>query len=219
MKKTSVTLMLLLAAMMMQAGELINYSDAYIWAQSGRNTSKKGSALATSTGKTYSLTNVISKTDPNDIDFLCVYGKTGKKGDKTFILFGPGNPTIAKFNWDKKEGTRPYCEMEATAGGEVDKDASLGGWDVRNETKIARATGVDFDNATYESIAALNPQGYLVNELEAGEVLMFETAATSKNPNKKGLIKILAIEDDPDRPERIGQGSYQKLLLDIKIQQ
>ena len=219
MKKTGLVLFLLLGAMTMQAGELISYTNISIWNQGSRNTSRQGSALATSSGRVFSLLNVINRTDPYDIDFMAAFAKTDRRrGQESQLLFAPGNPEVRNIDWNRQRGTLPFCLMEATASGEVDEEASLRGWDVRNETRMQRVTGIDFENATYEMIAALNPAGFWVTNIQPGDIIAFETASTSKNPNKKGLIQVLSINDNPDRPERIGQGGFQGMTLNITMQ-
>jgi hypothetical protein len=78
--------------------------------------------------------------------------------------------------------------------------------------------GVDFDMADGATVAAIEVKDeYITNALNEGDIVVFETAATSLTPNKKGLIKIGAIEDDGERQDKTGQGAYQKVNLKIKV--
>jgi hypothetical protein len=61
-------------------------------------------------------------------------------------------------------------------------------------------------------------KSYLVENIQVGDVILFETASTSVKPGKKGLIKIVSLENDPEKPETAGKGSNQKLNLIIKVQ-
>ncbi|MCL2133019.1 MAG: hypothetical protein FWH39_01585, partial [Bacteroidales bacterium] len=121
-------------------------------------------------------------------------------------------------NWDKTSGTIPYRYFEATAS-DASGQSSLQKWEVRNATKIMVVSDVDFDNATYESIAAIeiDEDSYMAKNLEIGSIIAFETAATSANPSKKGLIKITKINDD-EREDKAGQGNFQQLEMIVKVQ-
>lgn len=197
-------------------GKIITYKHVAVWAQGNRNAGTKGSALSTKDGSNYSLQNVIKKSAPKAIDMLCAYGKVDKKGEQGFILFAPNNPEL-EINWEKSGGTIPFRYFEASPSDATGASA-LKNWAVRNATKIQKVSDVDFDNATPESIAGLNiADSYMASELQVGDIIAFETAATAANPGKKGLIKISKIEDD-EREDKAGQGSFQCLNMIIKIQ-
>ena len=183
-------------------GKIVTYKYAYIWAQANRSAATKGSAFSSKDGQTYSLMNVIKRASPKAIDILCAYGKIGKKAEAGFCLFSPMDPDI-EVNWDKTSGTIPYRYFEAPAS-DASGQSSLEKWSLRNATKIMVVTDVDFDNATYDSIAALEiDDSYMAKNIEIGTIIAFETAATSANPNKKGLIKITKINDD-ERDDKAG---------------
>jgi hypothetical protein len=221
MKKTGLFLIvsILFPIALSAQGELSVYENAYIWGQSARNTSKKGSAIELYSGKTFSLGNVVSKTSPDRIDLLCYWGKVGKT-ESNFYFFAPGNN--ATIDWTPKDGTRPYCDMIGSPTSDPEGATSLKSWPVRNATKlqILNPKKANFDEATFESINAMTlPQNsFIVNNLRVNDIILFETAATSAHPGKKGLIKIVSIEDDPEKPENAGKGSNQKLNLIIKVQ-
>lgn len=201
-----------------QKGKLVTFKDCYIYAQSGRNSKAKGSALSLSTGMTYSMANVIDQASPKQIDLMLFFGKVGKAKEKTFNLFAPNNPLITEINWEKDGGTSPFCKFEGPS-----KDPYgymwLKNWNVRNATKLQLVTDVDFDKATFESVSAMQiDENYNVANVKAGDIILFETAETSSSPKKKGLIKVTAIEDDESKPEEAGNGQYQRLILTIKIQ-
>jgi hypothetical protein len=194
-------------------GKINTYKHAYIWGQSNRNAGTKGSCLSTKDGLTYSLQNVIKKATPKAIDIMCAYGKIEKGAENGFCLFAPENPSI-EIDWAK---TIPYRYFEASqhdAGG----NSALKNWKVRNATKIQVIPAIDFDNATYETLAGLElGDHYIAGNLEEGSIIAFETATTSNNPGKKGLIKITKIEDD-ERDDKAGTGAFQRLNLLIKVQ-
>ena len=197
-------------------GKITTYKYAYIWAQANRSAVSKGSAFCTKDGQTYSLGNLIKKVSPKAIDILCAYGKMDKKATAGFCLFAPMTPDL-EVNWDKNSGTIPYRYFEATAS-DPSGQSSLENWNVRNTTKIMVVTDVDFDNATYDSIAAIEiDDSYMAKNIEIGTIIAFETAATSANPNKKGLIKITKINDD-EREDKAGQGNFQQLEMVVKVQ-
>jgi len=202
--------------------DLAVYRTSYIWGQSARNNSHKGSAIDLIKGRTYSLSNALSKSTPAHIDLMCFWGKV-EKGDKEkkFYFFAPGAPT--EIDWTEKTGTLPYCDMVGSPTTDATGETSLKNWSLRNITKLQKIDTalIGFDTMTYEKLQALNissDKSYLVENIRVGDVILFETASTSVKPGKKGLIKIVAIEDDPEKPELAGKGSNQKLNLIIKVQ-
>ena len=218
MKKYALLLTLVCFAFGASAqGKIATYKYAYIWAQGNRSSGSKGSAFSSKDGQTYSLVNVLKKTSPKAIDILCAYAKIDKKAEVGFCLFAPMTPDL-EVNWDKNTGTIPYRYFEAPSS-DPSGQSSLEKWAVRNATKIMTVTDIDFDNATYDSIAAIEMEenSYIAKNLEIGAIVAFETAATSSNPSKKGLIKIIKINDD-ERAEKVGQGNFQQLEMIVKVQ-
>ncbi len=197
----------LMACVALNAQGVQEYKNAYIWGQSQRNSNDKGSALATKNGTTYSLANVLKKSSVKDIDVLCYYGKVGKV--TAFYLFAPLTPGLDVV-WEKQGGTRPYSIFE---GPQKDPDGAMAlkNWSSRNATKFKKAAAEDYDKPDFAALSFDN-NDYIVG-VEAGDVVAFETAA-----GKKGLIKVLSIEDDPDKADKAGMGGYQKLNLSIKVQ-
>jgi hypothetical protein len=209
MKKIFTFCVALLAGATLTAQGIAEHKNAYIWGHSNRNTSSKGSALCIQTGETYSLANVLKKASPKDIDVLCFYGKIGKAAP-SFYLFAPLTPELTVV-WEKEGGTRPYS---AFMGPQKDPDGphALKNWNVRNATKLKKVAPESYDNNA--GIAALTfENNEYIAPVQAGDVVAFETAA-----GKKGLIKILSVEDDPDKTDKAGEGSYQKLNISIKVQ-
>lgn len=208
MKKILTLSIALIACVALRAQGVQEYTDAYLWGQSQRNTSSKGSALATKSGVTYSLANVLKKADPKDIDVLCYYGKIGKAAP-AFYLFSPMTPGL-EVAWEKQGGTRPYCYFEGPQkdpGGAM----ALKNWKTRNATKLKKVAAEEYGKADLASLT-FDSSEYMV-QVASGDVVAFETAA-----GKKGLIKILSVEDDPERADKAGEGQYQKLNLNIKVQ-
>ncbi|MBQ4358485.1 MAG: hypothetical protein II766_03810 [Paludibacteraceae bacterium] len=192
------------------------FNDVYIYAQSSRNTKIKGSATSLSTGITKGLE--AASTDPKDIDVMLYYGKVDHSKTKFFTLFSPGNPTL-DIDWEKEGGTSPYCKFE---GKSDDPDAfyALKNWKKRNDTKLEKLDGIDFDAATAEQISGLTvADSYWAKDVKVGDVILFEMSQNSYEAGAKGLIKIVAIEDDPDpkRAEKKGQGQYQRINMSIKF--
>lgn len=192
------------------------FNDVYIYAQSSRNTKIKGSATSLSTGITKGLE--AASTDPKDIDVMLYYGKVDHSKTKFFTLFSPGNPTL-DIDWEKDGGTSPYCKFE---GKSDDPDAfyALKNWKKRNDTKLEKLDGIDFDAATAEQISGLTvADSYWAKDVKVGDVILFEMSQNSYEAGAKGLIKIVAIEDDPDpkRAEKKGQGQYQRINMSIKF--
>lgn len=214
MKRVLTICLALFFSASLMAQQVTEYKNSYIWGHSNRNTSSKGSALSTKTGDTYSLQNVIKRADSKDIDILCFYGKIGKN-QPSFYLFAPLTPGLDVI-WEKKGGTRPYSAFEGPKS-DVDGPGHLKNWKTRNATKLKKVAAEDYDKADGASIAAITFDETYMVPVQAGDVVAFETAETSSNASKKGLIKVVSIEDDMDKPENAGNGQYQKLNLRIKV--
>jgi hypothetical protein len=199
--------------------ELIVYKHAYIWGQSNRNNSLKGSAIDLHSGKTYCLANVLAQTRPSRIDMMCYWGMLGKAKNNKFYLFAPGNKQVV--DWTPKTGTLPYCEMIANIRNEFGMKASLGEWKRHNATRmqLKSAKKAHFDTATLETIDSLSiTADFYILPVKVGDIILFETVSNAYQVKKKGLIKVVSIEDDPDRPDLKGKGANQKLNLIIKIE-
>ena len=143
-----------------------------------------------------------------------MFGGRHNRQDGLF-LFAPNDPTI-EIDFDSESGTSPWRRFLAGSSN-PQGPAWLKNWDVRNATKMIIVTDVDFDVATGETIAAMEvDENYMVGPLKEGDIVLFETAATSANPNKKGLIRIGRVEED-ERPDRAGQLGFQKMNMSVKI--
>jgi hypothetical protein len=69
-------------------------------------------------------------------------------------------------------------------------------WPVRNATKL-KIVSTDFDNLTdANDIPDVSSDGgSKVTHLQVGDVIAFKTASTSTNPSRKGLVKVVNIND------------------------
>lgn len=188
------------------------YKNCYIYGQSGRNTAKKGSAMSLTTGTTYSMANAFDKAGIKNIDVMLYFGKVKRDKKKVFHLFAPNDPTV-NIAWEKDGGTTPFCKFE---GPSRDPGAyyALKNWKTRNATKLEKVN-VNFDNATGEFIENLPMQdSYIASDIKIGDVILFQLA---EKPGKKGLIKIVSIENDEEKPEQVGNGQYQRMIVHVKI--
>lgn len=194
--------------------KLLTFENVKIYAQSGRNSQKKGSAVSLTMGVTKALEDGVN--DPRDIDVMCFYGKVNHSKTKFFSLFAPENPNTT-IDWEKDGGTSPWCKFE---GKSDDPDAyyALKNWKTRNATKLEKIDGVDFDAATGEQIKALAvSDSYMAEDVKPGDVILFQLAETSYKKGHKGLIKVVAVEDDETKPEKKGYGPNQRLVINVKL--
>lgn len=86
---------------------------------------------------------------------------------------------------------------EATLG-TVWASGYFGDWTIRNATRFKKTTGVNWDaiTTTDDDLINENATGLslsMVNQLQVGDIVAFETAATSANASKKGLYKVIEI--------------------------
>jgi hypothetical protein len=89
-------------------------------------------------------------------------------------------------------------------------------WTVTNETKFKDVTSAVSDWALVTNDAlitanAANLTALNVNLLTVNNIIAFETAATSANPGKKGLFKVLALGGTT--------GADRSITIEVKIQQ
>ncbi|MDR1951258.1 MAG: hypothetical protein LBP96_03405 [Bacteroidales bacterium] len=197
--------------------ELQVYDNAYIWAQGNRNTATRGSAFSTVCGRTFCMEDVIRRSSPNAVDFLLFYGRPKPEFEAGFYLFAPDDPVI-DIDADDESETSDFHHLFTGSQRNPQGAAHIKNWDVRNATKIHKVEDVDFDNATSESIAAIEVKNrYLAGDLKEGDVVVFQTAETSANPSKKGLIKIGHREDD-DRLDNAILMHFSKLNIYIKME-
>lgn len=214
------TMLLPLGVQAKKKDKIKHYPDCYIYAQSGRNSEKKGSATSLYTGMTYSLENAYNSAGPDDIDLMLYYGKANKANgyrDKVFHFFAPNDPG-AVIDWEKDGGTTPYCKFEGKSDN-PDSYFALKNWKEKNATKMQRVTDVDFFNATYESLDSLKVENnYMISDIKVGDIIAFELASTHRKAGKKGLLVVKFIKDDETKPEKAGQGQYQQIVFDIKVQ-
>ncbi|MBQ5778789.1 MAG: hypothetical protein IIW13_02235 [Paludibacteraceae bacterium] len=190
------------------------FSELKLYAQGGRNSNKRGSALSLTQGMVFSL----EAADPRDIDVMLFHGKAYGNKQKVFVLFAPENPEI-NIDWEKDGGTSPYCKFE---GKSDDPDAwyALKNWKHRSTTKLEKLpfAQVDFKNITGQQIKDMPiDNGYYVQNVVPGDVILFELCEKSYKPGAKGLIQVVRIEDDETKPEKVGYGPNQRLVLNVKL--
>lgn len=88
-------------------------------------------------------------------------------------------------------------------------------WTVKNATRFNKVTGVNWAGITEynEELILQNATSLTAsraNLLAVGDIVAFETAATSTNPGKKGLFKVTAITGT--------SGTDRTITLEVKIQ-
>ncbi|MDR3704904.1 MAG: hypothetical protein P4L28_03235 [Paludibacteraceae bacterium] len=189
------------------------YKNCYIYGQSGRNTAKKGSAMCLTTGTTYSMANAFDKAGIKNIDVMLYFGKVKRDKKKVFHLFAPNDPTVT-IAWEKDGGTTPFCKFEGPSR-EPDAYYALKNWKIRNATKLEKVAKVNFDNASGAFIEALPiHNSYIASDIKIGDVILFQLA---DKPERKGLIKVVSIENDEEKPEQVGNGQYQRVIVHVKI--
>ena len=145
------------------AGTINSYTDKII---GGSGNATIGSSFASADGTIYLL--AAAKTNSSKIDFIYFYGDVNLA-----TLAAPSDVDVATV-------------FTGTNG--------ISTWSVKNATKIQKVS-IDFTSITTPAgIPDVSSTGASkVNNLAIGDVLAFQTASTSSNANKKGLIKVTAI--------------------------
>lgn len=145
------------------AGAIITYADKII----GSYDASEGSSFASVNGLVYNSTDAATNSDK--IDFVYYWGAST-------------DATIAAPSNAAAQTVFPGITSWAT------KNATVFG-----TTSI---TGTDFDGMTDDSEIVTAATGLTASNattLAVGNVIAFETASTSANASKKGLIKVVAI--------------------------
>lgn len=150
------------------AGAITTYTDKIL----GSYDATEGSSFASINGTVYNSADAATNSDK--IDFVYYYGSSNF----------------------------------ATIAAPSDADAQtvftgIASWTVKNATLLGATTvtATEFDAMTDDSdivTAATGLTGSKVSSLDVGDVIAFETASTSANASKKGLIKITEIVTGAD---------------------
>ncbi len=195
--------------------KLVTYNDVYIYGQSNRNAQEKGSAVSLVDGKTMALEDAVK--DTKSVDIFLYYGKVNHSKVKFFSLFSPEDPTT-DIDWEKDGGTSPWCKFEGKSDA-PDAWYALKNWESRNHTKLEKLDGVDYDAATGEQIDGMTvADSYLAEDVKVGDVILFQMDEKGWGKGRKGLIKITALDNDPDpkKADKKGQGQYMRMTLSVK---
>lgn len=134
-----------------------------------------GSSFVSLDGTVLGLTD--AKANSAKVDLVYFYGATNLA-----TLAAPSETTLN--------------DVFTTASG-------MSSWTTRNATKLALSAlnAAAFDAITTNAAldaAVGTPSVSLVNQLSVGSVVSFQTAATSSNPSKKGLLKVTNITGAAD---------------------
>ena len=95
---------------------------------------------------------------------------------------------------------------------EVEGFGECATWGIRNATQFKLTTGINWaDIATEADITAIATgfTGTHVNDLQVGDIVAFETAATSSNPSKKGMYKVMELNG--------ATGTTRSVTIEVKI--
>lgn len=129
------------------------------------------------------------KTYP--VDYALENNANASNVDLKFYVFG-GSAVLRMYSIDGGTGTKSNEFLGS--GGKTVMDLS-----VKNQTKLLKLDGFDFDNATAASIARDIPASNIVsnnvNPFNVGDVLTFKTGSTSAaGGGRVGIMKILSDE-------------------------
>lgn len=138
----------------------------------GSHDADEGSSFASVDGSVYTWDD--AKANSEKVDFLYYYGQTNLA-----TMAAPDDATAEEVIYP-----------------------GLTDWETQNSTKF-KTTSLSVDE--FDEIPATDDSEIIsaaeeadetdINELEKDQVIAFETASTSDHPEKKGLIKVVAIED------------------------
>lgn len=113
-------------------------------------------------------------------------------------------------------GTNLHASIVAVSDNQLQGVPSFvecAGWPVQNETKFKLTSGVDWSTITDESGILANATNLTethINNLAVGDIISFVTAATSSNPSKNGMYKVMEINGTG--------GADRSITIEVKIQ-
>jgi len=133
-----------------------------------------GSSFVSADGTVITLGVAIQNSSSVDIVFF--HGSRGGENEATLVA--PSDPVLDVI-WDPNQ-----------------IQSAPGNWPTLNATKL-KLVATDFDNLTdANDIPDVSSDGSSkVAHLQVGDVIAFKTASTSTNPNRKGLVKVVNIND------------------------
>jgi len=137
----------------------------------GSYSSPTGSSFVSADGTVIILS--VAKQNSSSVDIVFFYGSRGGENEAT--LAAPNDAVL-----------------DVVFAG----DNAPAHWPTRNATKLKIVT-TDFDNLTdANEIPDVSSDGSSkVTHLQAGNIVAFKTASTSTHPGKKGLVKVVSIDD------------------------
>jgi len=169
------------------AGEINAFTDILI-----------GGQLNPSFGSFYStlnsdvMTSIEADQNQANVDMIFYYGSTNMAS-----IVAPASEQIALI---------PELSYITDAG-------NANHWTVTNQTKFKPVSGLTWNEITDDTQIiqyATNLTDLNVNQLTTGEIIAFETAATSANAGKKGLLRVKAISGS--------SATERTITIDVKIQ-
>lgn len=112
-------------------------------------------------------------------------------------------------------GTNNFASIVGTADNQlslVPTFAECNSWTPTNATLLKLTSGLDWStilNGTNIDAAVTGLTDTHVNQLNVNDIVAFQTASTSSNPNKKGLFKVLEINGT--------SGADRSIKIEVKI--
>lgn len=164
----------------LSAGEINTYQAVLL---GGQNNTGTGSFFSSLDGSVYKQD--AATANQSKVDFLYFYGTTN------LATIAAPDDSQALIAWNDLFNT----------------------WTTKNSTKFKKTTGVTWANVTDDSIITQEATGLtlsLANMLAVNDIIAFQTAATSANPNKKGLFKVLEITGT--------SGVDREIKIEVKVQ-
>jgi hypothetical protein len=134
------------------------------------------------------------------------------------LKIGAASAAPAKVDFGYYFGTANEATISAPSDNAitaVTNFEAISGWNPRNNTKMKAVTiGVDWASITTESEILANTTSLTdtkVAHLAVNDIVAFETAATSTNPGKKGLFKVINLTGTT-------LGTDRSITIEVKIQ-
>ena len=167
------------------AGEINTYTAVLMGGQANSTT---GSFYSTATNSVMLKTPAYLPANQSKIDMIYYFGTANSAS-----IVAPASPQL--------DLVTEFAALRTT-------------WAIDNDTKFKLVTGtIVWADVTNDALITANVVALTdlnVNNLAVGNTIAFETAATSTNPSKKGLFKVIALTGTT--------GADRSITIEVKIQ-
>lgn len=173
--------------------------------------------------KSFTITTTAAAGDINTYTAVLMGGQLNptlgsfySTATNSVLKWAAANAAPASVDFVYYYGTSNLATISAPADADVTSVTNFSGianWNPRNATKFKKLSGVTWENIN--SAATIGAQATALsltkaNSLAIGDLVAFETAATSTNVSKKGVFKVVSLQGT-------SAGTDRTITIEVKI--